>query len=208
MKKYIRFGGIPKNGKSINFIKMSFQEKASFSWALENLGEDAAYSEYVTEKALENGTSVFKIGKDGMPVLENLRQVNSLALRIGKPAYIVSGEEVGTGNDGEPLVQNIKVGKERRFTEDELKEYILSFLSCNFMLVIPPKKQILENQYKIYEFYEEKQVNLKTGEIKDCLCGMAEPGFRKIPGHTYFVFCGWEFRCPVDGFDADLYKID
>ena len=202
--KYIRFGEIPKNEQSINFLKMTIDESESFSWALDALGADAAYSEYVPEKVLENGTSVFKIGKNGMPILENLRQANSLALRIGKPAYIVSGDEVGTGNDGEPLVQNIKIEKGKKFTEDELKEYILSFLSRNFILVIPPKKQILENQCKIYEFYEEKQVNLKTGEIKDCLCGMAEPGFRKIPGHTYFMFCGWEFHFPANNFDANL----
>lgn len=204
MKKYLRFGKIPRNEKSVDFLKMSFQQQEGFGWALENLGPDVAYSEYVPEKALENGVSVFDIDKKGLPILKNLRQANSLALRIGCASFIVSGNEAGTGCDGEPLITNSKIEKERKFTEEELKEYILSYLSHNFMLVVPPKKQIVENQYKIYEFYEEKQVNLKTGEIKDCLCGMVDLGFRKIPGHTYYVFCGWEFHFPADGFNAGL----
>ena len=204
MKKYLRFGKIPKNEKSVDFLKMSFQQREGFGLALENLGPDVAYSDYVPEEALENGISVFDIAGNGFPALKNLRQANSLALRIGCAAFVVSGNEAGTGCDGEPLIKDAKIEKERKFTENELKKHILSFLSHNFMLVIPPKKQILENQYKIYEFYEEKQVNLKTGEIKDCLCSMVDPGFQKIPGHTYFVFCGWEFHFPANNFNANL----
>lgn len=204
MKKYFRFGEIPNGERSIDFLKLSFEQREDFGWAMENLGTDAAYSEYVPEKALENGISVFDIARNGFPTLKNLRQANSLALRIGCAAFIVFGNESGTGCDGEPLIKDAKIEKERKFTEDELKKRILSYLSRNFMLVVPPKKQIPENQYKIYKFYEEKQVNLKTGEIKDCLCGMVDPGFQKIPGHTYFVFCGWEFHFPANNFNANL----
>lgn len=204
MKKYIRFGEIPKNEQSVNFLKMTLDEVEAFSWALDALGADVAYSEYVPEKAFENGISVFDIDKSGFPILKNLRQANSLALRIGCAAFIVSGNEAGTGCDGEPLIKDAKTEKERKFTENELKKHILSFLSRNFMLVIPPKKHIPENQYKIYQFYEEKQVNFETGEIKDCLCGMVDPGFKKIQGHTYFMFLGWEFHFPANNFNANL----
>lgn len=38
MNKYIRFGQIPKNGRSVNFMKMTFEQSEDFNYYLENFG--------------------------------------------------------------------------------------------------------------------------------------------------------------------------
>lgn len=203
MKKYLRFGEIPENEQSTNFIKMTFDENEKFTWALQTLGADTAFSKYVPENAKEPGVSVFEMGKDGMPVLHNMRQALSLASRIGNKIYELSGDQAGRGNDGEPLIKNICVIKSRRIATEKLANHIISFLVKNFMDVIPPKEE-KEGDYEIYKFYKEYQININTGEKKECICGIIEEGFTKIPGHTYFCFCGWEFHFPIAGFDTSI----
>ena len=155
------------------------------------------------KKAFEPGVSVFEMGQDGLPILRNMNQAASLACRIGYKIYQVTGNEVGTGHDGEPLIRNIRVEKSRRINDESLIHHILTFLSEHFMLVIPPDADYKhEGEYKILQFYNEYQVNLSTGEIKERFFG-PDDGFVKIPGHTKFSFYGWEFHFPVDGFGAE-----
>ena len=58
MKKYLRFGEIPKDEKSINFLKMSNQQKDDFSWAMNTFGIDEALNE-VPEKSFRAGSLRF-----------------------------------------------------------------------------------------------------------------------------------------------------
>lgn len=78
-KTYLRIGIVPKNEESFNYLT----------------------------KQNENGVSVFEL-KDGKPVLNNLQLVDSYAGRSDSQAFIVTGEEIGIGNDGEPLLKNVK----------------------------------------------------------------------------------------------------
>lgn len=198
-KKYLRFGEISQNERSINFLKLSFSENESFTYNLENYGIDKAI-QYVPKTALELGVSVFEMGENGLPVLHNMREVFSLAGRIGRKVFEVSGDEVGRGNDGEPLIVNINILKTRRIKEEKLVNHIISFLCSNFMHVIPPVTEY-EGDYMIYEHYLRNQINIKTKEIKSILIGV-DNGFVKIPGHEYFTFAGWEFHFPMNGFDS------
>ena len=205
MKKYLRFGEIPKNERSINFLKMNFSQKDDFTWYKETHGIDEAM-QHVPEKALENGVSVFEMGKDGMPILHNMRECNSLACRIGYKIYQVTGDEVGHGNDGEPLIRSVVVEKSRRIKDSALIRHILSFMAQKFMLVIPPKENYEPSEeYKIYHNFKEFQVNFDTNEVKERVFS-PDDGFTPILGHTYFGFCGWEFHFPVAGFDSNPLK--
>lgn len=78
-KTYLRLGLLPKNGKSIN---------------------------HLTGK-IENGVSVFEL-VDGKPVIDNLQLIDSLSGRHALPAFLVTGEQVGIGHDGEPILQNVQ----------------------------------------------------------------------------------------------------
>lgn len=205
MASYLRFGEIPKDERSINFIKMSNRRNDDFSWALDTNGYEDALK-YVPERAFERGVSVFEMGEDGMPVLHNIREVSSLACRIGdKKIYQVTGDEVDRGNDGEPLIINVKIEKRRRIKNEKLEKHILTYLAKHFMLVIHRKddKDEGRKEYRLFTFNRETQVNFTTKEVKRLVSSCPDDGFVKIPSHDYFVFCDFEFHFPAEGFDTE-----
>ena len=85
-KKYIRFGEIPKCGKSVNFINLSFDESAGFNYEVEQGNIDEAYS-LIPPDTLEGGISVFDCNSDGL-ILSNLRLVKSLLARLDSAIYL------------------------------------------------------------------------------------------------------------------------
>ena len=97
---YLRFGDIPENERS----KI---------WAGEySVGE-------------EEGVSVYdvKIGEDGrvsicLPLPFNRDTFDTFRMLVeysDRKCYLVDGEYVGIGNDGEPLIKNVKVIREVEF---------------------------------------------------------------------------------------------
>ena len=114
MKKYLRFGEIPPNEKSINWIMASLDASHDFSYSLE-LGdtyEEAYRFAGIKEEWLEDGVSVFEF-KDGSLVFnDNLKADYEYRVAHIEKSYIVTGDEVGRGKSGEPLLKNIKILKE------------------------------------------------------------------------------------------------
>ena len=90
-KTYIRYGELPPTGKS------RIHNRAG-----EIIGE-------------EKGISVFEyIEGRGIIVPDNKDAQDdffTLSKSYWKPAYLVTGDEVGIGRDGEPLLKNVKVIK-------------------------------------------------------------------------------------------------
>ena len=133
---YFRFGKIPANEKSLNWFRLSFREQEDVSFAL-SMGDDlenALWKARVDEDRdglFENGVSAFKADKNGMPVIENLQQLVSMAARIGKTAYTMTGEEVGKGMDGEPIIRNISNITEASATIQALEEKVVEVLEAN-----------------------------------------------------------------------------
>lgn len=173
MKKFLRLGEIPKNGKSVNFLKMTNDQVDNFSFCAEMGDMEQAY-EYVPVDAFEPGLSVFRISQDGFPVIENMRQVFSMCARLEESMYFVTGEEIGEGNDGEPLI-NV-----------ESMEPIVSikeWLSDNIQVTL--RRNFLNASY-------DKTADLGNDEIHVfCTKGFEE-----------FCFNGWTFSSPVPGFDV------
>lgn len=139
MKKYIRFGSIPTSGRSLNYIKLTADQRRDFSDLLDDgRTPEEAYKiarEYYNgwnniniDDILENGISAFNADENGLPVIQNMTQAQSLAVRIDKQAYILTGEESGTGQDGEPLLVNV-AAKEVDIPIDSLINVIINFLS-------------------------------------------------------------------------------
>lgn len=91
MKTYIRYGELPPDGKSKIHNRVG-----------EIIGE-------------EKGVSVFEyIEGRGIVVPDNQNARDDflkLSNSYWKPAYLVSGEEVGIGSDKEPLLANVKILK-------------------------------------------------------------------------------------------------
>lgn len=170
--KYLRFGVIPKKEKSINFLKMSNDQNDIFSSILSIAGYDAAM-ETVSAEALEDGVSVFEI-KDGKPVLDNMRLMISFARRINDPAFIVEGTEAGRGNDGEPLIKGIESVSPVVFNKGEAVETLIEALRKAFHDSSCQYDRVGSDD--IFPFYEN--------------------------GKPIFVYKGWTFADPVDGFDT------
>lgn len=91
-KQYIRVGELPPDGKS----KIRCRADNSI------IGE-------------EEGISVFEyIEGRGIVVPHNQQARDDFLLlmnSIDKPQYIVIGEEIGVGSDGEPLLRDVKIVK-------------------------------------------------------------------------------------------------
>ena len=90
--------------RKIAFSTKEVNEKTYLRIGIVPNGE--ASFNYLTEQN-ESGVSVFEL-IDGKPVLSNLQLVDSYAGRSDSQAFIVTGEEIGIGNDGEPLLKNVK----------------------------------------------------------------------------------------------------
>ena len=125
----LRFGEIPPNGKSINFMKLSLDRNSDFSWALKAYGIEEAYK-FVPERCFEEGVAAFEI-KNGMPLCNNIDLLKSLAVRVGDPIYMLTGEKVGVGRDGEPLVK-VHNFKKIDIERNKLINYITEQLMAMF----------------------------------------------------------------------------
>lgn len=109
MKKYLRFGEIPPQEKSIDFIKLSLDDNSDFSFFLSVNAIEDAYN-CIPENCYEKGVSVFALDENDNPILDNEKLKDDYELRVkrGDRKLIVTGEQVGTGRSGEPLIVNVK----------------------------------------------------------------------------------------------------
>lgn len=199
-KTYIRLGEIPEDGRSVNFLKMTGTQKDAFRDA-EIEGSDARAD--IPEECKEGGVSVFLTGKDGMPVFENLRQVSSFCCRYGsEKIYEVTGEEVGSGQDGEPLLSGIEILRRRRISAEKARGCALSFM-CQHFKSIQPGSEPESDELGFFHFYEDEKINIITGERAPSFA-VSGSEWVKVPGRDVYTVCGWTFSDPVPGLDTRL----
>lgn len=201
--RYLRFGEIPENGKSVNFLKLTSSQNEDFTYTCEVSSYEEALAE-LPENCFEDGLSVFEIDENGMPKLNNLQLVSSMLARLDSKVCEVSGKQVGTGNDGEPLIAVEKVEKKRRISKEKLINHAISTLCKNFKNA-EFVGNLGDSDCQLHSFYVEEKINIKTGE-KVSIWDSAASGdeWVKIPPHTEYTACGWTFSNPIDEFDVDL----
>ena len=197
-KRYFRFGEIPEDEKSVNFKKMPFSVNEDFGADVEFLGYKEAIKN-VPEKYKEDGISVFEI-ENNLPKLQNLKLTYSLVARLDMPIFEVTGEEVGRGADGEPLLVNIRVVKCRRISKNALVELIVKTMCENFKVAEYDAKNA--DFTTLREFTKQQKVNIKSGEHVNIFEDVAQPEeWVECPEYVEYVFGGWRFSHPVDTFD-------
>lgn len=64
-KQYIRFGDVPKSGKSINWLTMTNDDADVIQWDLENGGE--LLEKMLKPEHYEKGISAFELDSNGFP---------------------------------------------------------------------------------------------------------------------------------------------
>lgn len=200
--RYLRFGQIPESGRSVNFLKMSFEEQEDFNWFRKNGDIERAFS-CVPDNAYELGVSVFEMNDEGMPILQNLQLVNSLLFRLDNVIYEVTGEEVAKGNDDEPLIANIKIEKKRYIKKEKLLDLVLSILLTNFRNAKYNKEDDF-GENRISEFHLEQKVNKKTGEKVQIWEETEGSDWVPVPLVKEYTFNGWTFSNPVSSFSVNL----
>ena len=199
-KTYIRLGEIPVDGRSVNFLKMTSSQKDAFHDT--EIGGAGTRAD-IPEECKEGGVSVFEIGKDGMPVFENLRQVSSFCCRYGnEKIYEVSGEEVGSGQDGEPLLSDVDIIKSRRISAEKASACVLSFMCRNFKS-IQPGSDPDGSELGFFHFYEDEKINIINGERSPSFAVNGSE-WVKVPGRDVYTVCGWTFYDHVPGLDTRL----
>lgn len=121
--KGIRFGEIPTSGKSLNYMKLTASQRedvaemdhsrleSQIRFYIENVN---SWKKVDYDSLWENGVSVFE-ENNGLPIIRNEMQAKSLRNRLDDVIYFVEGEQVGTGEDGEPL---LKITKAEKITID------------------------------------------------------------------------------------------
>lgn len=119
MEMYIRFCKVPQDEKSWNFMR----------------------------NRKEEGVSVFKADENNIPILENAEQAKSLWARLNRRHYLVTGDIVGTGQDGEPLLKNVKVVRRLRLDRTNLENLITATFERLFEYKLPIKYYDLVEGY-------------------------------------------------------------
>ncbi len=84
---YVRFGEIPTNGKSKNYLTGEYEKGVSVYEAVEK--EDGSI--YILMPELTGNACV------------------SLSGVLDRPAYVVEGDKVGIGSDNEPILRNCRI---------------------------------------------------------------------------------------------------
>lgn len=169
MKQYLRLKELPENEQSYNFV----------------------------EKTLENGVSVFDI-VDDKPVLSNLQLITSFESREHDQAYVVTGDKIGTGFDGEPLLKNVSIVKK---IELDFKALTFNAFRENFTKV----EKSSEELPGIARVYHEVFLNKKTGEIAEMRLSNLTI-WEELPEEGYWTYDydGYTFSEPTNDFDIRL----
>lgn len=161
MKRYMRFGELPVNGKSVNFRKMNFEKQDDFLFFLRYDAKEAY--DMVEERCpecLESGVSVFDVDENDRPILANDELRRSYERRIyqKESCYIVTGVEVGRGQDGEPLLKDVEIVETLKAESEKIEdEKPMTAADLFESLTEEQKKDIIEVNGKryiraIYEF--------------------------------------------------------
>nr|DAV18300.1 MAG TPA: hypothetical protein [Caudoviricetes sp.] len=172
MNEYLRLGEIPTNESSYNFLT----------------------------KCQEAGVSVFEY-VDSKPVLSNLQLVDSFSGRNDHKAYVVTGDVVGVGFDGEPLLKNVNI----------IREIELDFMAITLEVMNKSFKNVSgslnEKHDKMHPFWIANLKNKKTGELKpDWNLVFDAKVWEKVPAFWEYSYAGFDFSNPIEGFNTKMGK--
>ena len=115
---------------------------------------------------------------------------------------MVSGEEVGSGQDGEPLLSDVEIIKSRRISAEKARACVLSFM-CRHFKGVKPGSDPESDELGFFHFYEDEKINIITGERAPSFA-VSGSDWVKVPGRDVYNVCGWTFSYPVPGLDTCL----
>ena len=114
----------------------------------------------------------------------------------------MTGEEVGSGQDGEPLLSDVEIIKYRRISAEKARACVLSFM-CRHFKCVQPGNDPESDELGFFHFYEDEKINIITGERAPSFA-VSGSEWVKVPGRDVYNVCGWTFYDPVPGLDTRL----
>jgi len=175
---YIRFGKVPEGEQSINYTELTNEQKSLLNDEVDIYGAnpiefiknkiasgDPTWKNLDESKVFEKGVSVFKADKNGLPILENKKQVNSLLMRLDDEMFAVSGKEKGKGQDGEPILHGTK-SKKMNPSKQDLIARVEETLKANYKDSVENDGE--KNTSRLYEF-----ADWRTGETEYIFNGVS-----------------------------------
>lgn len=118
MNYYIRIGELPDNEIS-NIYQWNDAEHSSMT----AVGKEAGVSVYKAVKASGRWKIMLPENSDDSTI-DTFNYLYSAVLCNRKRAYLVTGEEVGVGYDGEPVIINVKIIEDiSEYIKKENKKY-------------------------------------------------------------------------------------
>lgn len=116
MNYYIRIGELPRDGKSKIY---QWEDKTHSSRAA--IGEEAGVSVYEAKEVEKGWNGVIPENIKYNSTMDTINYLMKEAIRGDKPVYVVIGDEVGKGYDGEPVITNVKIIKDISNNLKEIK---------------------------------------------------------------------------------------
>lgn len=116
MNYYLRIGDFPQDGKSKIY---QWNDKEHSSRTV--VGEEKGISVYKTTKVSDRWKVILP-NNPSSSTIDTFKYLQSAVLNNQKFAYIVTGDEIGIGYDGEPVITNIKIIED--ITEDLKRDFL------------------------------------------------------------------------------------
>lgn len=105
MNYYIRIGELPQDGKSKIY---QWKDKAHTLRTV--VGEEAGVSVYEAAKVGNEWHCIIpENAEHGKSTIDTIHYLTEEIINGNKPVYLVTGDEVGKGYDGEPVITNVKI---------------------------------------------------------------------------------------------------
>lgn len=115
---YLRIGELPRDGKSKIYQWDDIEHSSKTV-----VGEELGVSVYNIEK-IKNKWRIVLPDNTISSTIDTFNYLTTAVKNGLKTAYIVSGEEIGKGYDGEPVITNIKIIKDITKNIKENNEWI------------------------------------------------------------------------------------
>lgn len=105
MNYYIRIGELPRDGKSKIY---QWVDEAHSSRV--EVGEEAGISVYEATKVKNEWYCIIPENTEhGKSTIDTIHYLIEEIINGNKPVYLVTGDEVGEGYDGEPVIVNVNI---------------------------------------------------------------------------------------------------
>lgn len=194
--RYVRFGEIPAEEESANFLSLSRDQNERVSYYMRQgmTPREALEKAGINPKGkFENGVSSFFLDDEGLPRLETASQLRTFYwhtyMRVGtdkeEAMFSYNGSQSGIGTDGEPIVKGLQSARQYKLTPDKVKRTYEKTFDKNY----GKKTAMTETEKQMYPYHLE--FPMYEGGLADS---------------SVAFYDGYKYEEPIESFGAKTIK--